>query len=126
MKLFSLLFLIFTSLSFSAQSTHVFFINFEKEFNDFDYTFFKNVHAPALIDTINKYDKVILILTEAEITHIATTGEDAVELMKKALSKASKRVVLKWPLRASPMEGICDASHQILGKSTRYDVFMVS
>ncbi len=49
---------------------------------------------------------------------------DAFELMQAALAAASKRVVLKWPLRAEPMPGLRPASHQITGKSTRYDVFM--
>tara|TARA_B110000438_G_C15651202_1_gene579627 strand:- start:270 stop:743 length:474 start_codon:yes stop_codon:yes gene_type:complete len=53
------------------------------------------------------------------------TDEDSVELMMEALTTASKRVVLKWPLRAVPMEGIRCASHQIVGKTIRYDVFMV-
>ncbi len=55
---------------------------------------------------------------------IVGTDRDAAELMQVALNSASKRVVLKWPLRAAPMAGIPAASHQILGKSTRYDVFM--
>jgi 16S rRNA (guanine1516-N2)-methyltransferase len=59
------------------------------------------------------------------IREIVGTDEDSVELMTAALATASKRVVLKWPLRADPMEGICAASHQIAGKSTRYDVFML-
>lgn len=59
------------------------------------------------------------------IREIVGTDQDSVELMTKALATARKRVVLKWPLRAKPMEGICSASHQIAGKSTRYDVFMV-
>lgn len=58
------------------------------------------------------------------IREIVGTDKDSVELMTEALATASKRVVLKWPLRAEPMEGICSASHQITGKSTRYDVFM--
>lgn len=59
------------------------------------------------------------------IREIIGADEDSAELMKVALATASKRVVLKWPLRAEPMEGICLASHQIVGKSARYDVFMV-
>ena len=60
------------------------------------------------------------------IRKIVGTDEDAVELMKVALSVARKRVVLKWPLRAEPMAGIKPFSHQITGKSTRYDVFMTN
>ena len=49
---------------------------------------------------------------------------DSLELMRAALKAATNRVVLKWPLRADPMAGLCPASHQICGKTTRYDVFM--
>jgi 16S rRNA (guanine1516-N2)-methyltransferase len=59
------------------------------------------------------------------IRAIVGTDEDCVELMEIALATARKRVVLKWPQRADPMEGIGPPSHQITGKSTRYDVFMV-
>lgn len=50
---------------------------------------------------------------------------DALELMQAALGGARKRVVLKWPLRAAPLEGLRAASHRIVGKTTRYDVFVV-
>ena len=49
---------------------------------------------------------------------------DAFELMQAALASATKRVVLKWPMRAEAMPGLRPPSHQITGKSTRYDVFM--
>ncbi len=58
------------------------------------------------------------------IRQIVGADEDSVELMKVALATASNRVVLKWPQRAEPMEGIKAPSHQITGKSTRYDVFI--
>ncbi len=58
------------------------------------------------------------------IREIVGTDEDSDELMKVALATASKRVVLKWPRRGDPMQGIRPPSHQITGKSTRYDVFM--
>lgn len=58
------------------------------------------------------------------IREIVGTDQDAVELMRVALETASNRVVLKWPQKADPMEGIRAPSHQIMGKSTRYDVFM--
>lgn len=70
--------------------------------------------------------KTTLVKNEMRlIREIVGTDEDSIELMKVALATASRRVVLKLPLRADPMEGICRASHQIAGKSTRYDVFMV-
>ncbi len=59
-----------------------------------------------------------------QIREIVGTDPDAERLMQVALEHASGRVVLKWPLRAAPMAGIRKPSHQILGKSTRYDVFV--
>jgi len=59
------------------------------------------------------------------IREIVGEDPDAVDLMKVALKTAQKRVVLKWPMRADPMPDIPPCSHQITGKSTRYDVFMV-
>lgn len=49
---------------------------------------------------------------------------DSLELMQAALASARKRVVLKWPLRADPLPGLPKPSHQFLGKTTRYDVFL--
>lgn len=60
------------------------------------------------------------------IRDIVGTDEDSVELMKVALESATKRVVLKWPQKADFMPDIRRPSHQIKGKSTRYDVFMMS
>ena len=59
-----------------------------------------------------------------QIREIVGTDPDAERLMQVALEVAQNRVVLKWPLRAEPMAGIRKPSHQILGKSTRYDVFV--
>jgi len=59
------------------------------------------------------------------IREIVGSDEDSVELMKVAMNTASNRVVLKWPRRADPMEGIGLSSHQITGKSISYNVFMV-
>ncbi|WP_085905392.1 class I SAM-dependent methyltransferase [Kiloniella majae] len=50
---------------------------------------------------------------------------DAEELVKVALEVAKKRVVLKWPAKGDPLPNIRKPSHQLMGKSTRYDVFMV-
>ncbi|KLN59119.1 16S rRNA methyltransferase [Kiloniella spongiae] len=49
---------------------------------------------------------------------------DAEGLMKVALEMAKKRVVLKWPAKGDPLPNIRKPSHQLMGKSTRYDVFM--
>lgn len=70
--------------------------------------------------------KTALVKNEMRMLRkIVGSDEDSVDLMKVALAVARERVVLKWPRRAAPMEGIAPSSHQILGKSTRYDVFMV-
>jgi 16S rRNA (guanine1516-N2)-methyltransferase len=58
------------------------------------------------------------------IREIVGTDPDAAYLMQVALQAAQNRVVLKWPLRAEPMPTLPKPSHQILGKSTRYDVFV--
>jgi 16S rRNA (guanine1516-N2)-methyltransferase len=60
------------------------------------------------------------------IREIVGEDKDAVELMQVALNCARNRVVLKWPQKADPMLGIGKPSHQITGKSTRYDVFMIT
>ena len=66
-------------------------------------------------------------LVKAEMRQIrALVGvdDDQAKLLQTALAHASKRVVLKWPAKAAAMAGIRAPSHQIIGKSTRYDVFM--
>ncbi|MEP2139233.1 MAG: class I SAM-dependent methyltransferase, partial [Erythrobacter sp.] len=60
-----------------------------------------------------------------QVRDIVGTDEDAAELVQVALQTAGSRVVLKWPVKADPIEGIVKFSHQILGKTTRYDVWMV-
>ena len=60
-----------------------------------------------------------------QLREIVGVDEDQYDLMKVALATASKRVVLKWPAKAAPMAGLLPCSHQVIGKSTRYDVFMV-
>ena len=61
-----------------------------------------------------------------QIRAIVGIDDDQTRLMQTALAYASRRVVLKWPAKAAPMAGIPPASHQIIGKSVRYDVFMQS
>ena len=61
-----------------------------------------------------------------QIRAIVGVADDQNRLMQTALTHALRRVVLKWPAKAAPMTGIPPASHQIVGKSVRYDVFMQS
>lgn len=58
------------------------------------------------------------------VREIVGDDTDYPALIKVALKMASNRVVLKLPRYADSVECIKEASHQILGKSTRYDVFM--
>ena len=60
------------------------------------------------------------------IRDIVGYDEDQQLLIETALAMATKRVVLKWPAKAAPLTGLRPASHQIIGKSIRYDVFMTS
>jgi 16S rRNA (guanine1516-N2)-methyltransferase len=59
-----------------------------------------------------------------QVRDIVGTDDDAADLVNLALSHATNRVVLKWPAKADPIAGVKACSHQIRGKSTRYDVFM--
>lgn len=59
-----------------------------------------------------------------QVREIVGTDEDAADLLRVALDHARKRVVLKWPAKGDPIHGIRPCSHQIIGKSTRYDVWM--
>lgn len=59
-----------------------------------------------------------------QVRAIVGTDPDVEKLMLVALECAQNRVVLKWPRRADPIAGLRKPSHQILGKSTRYDVFV--
>ncbi len=80
----------------------------------------------VLVDTMHPPRKnSALVKKEMRlIREIVGTDQDSVELMQVALATARNRVVLKWPQKADPMQGIPMPSHQITGKSTRYDVFM--
>ena len=60
------------------------------------------------------------------IRDIVGIDEDQRLLVETALTMATKRVVIKWPAKAEALAGLQPASHQIIGKSIRYDVFMTS
>lgn len=61
-----------------------------------------------------------------QVREIVGTDDDAADLVQLALEHARKRVVLKWPAKADPIKGIKRCTHQIRGKTTRYDVFMIA
>jgi 16S rRNA (guanine1516-N2)-methyltransferase len=60
-----------------------------------------------------------------QLRELVGDDPDALELVQAALASATDRVVLKWPIHAPPLEGLRSPSHSIVGKSTRYDVFVV-
>lgn len=59
-----------------------------------------------------------------QVRDIVGTDDDAADLVRLAIKHARNRVVLKWPAKADPIAGIEPCTHQIRGKTTRYDVFM--
>lgn len=80
----------------------------------------------VLIDPMHPpRDKSALVKNEMrQLRDLVGTDPDCAELMRVALEVASKRVVLKWPRRAKGITDLPKPSHQIIGKSTRFDVFM--
>lgn len=80
----------------------------------------------VLIDPMHPpRDKTALVKKEMRlIRDIVGTDPDSLQLMQVALEAARNRVVLKWPSRAEPMPGLRSPSHQIVGASTRFDVFV--
>ena len=60
------------------------------------------------------------------VREIVGSDSDYIELLKVALNCAKNRVVLKQPRYADQIEEIRKCSHQILGKTIRYDVFMTN
>lgn len=79
-----------------------------------------------LIDPMHppRKNSALVKLELRQVREIVGQDDDAAELVKCAFQHATKRVVLKWPIKADPMAGIKPFSHQIVGKTTRYDVFM--
>ena len=76
------------------------------------------MHPPRTNTAIVKQEMRLL-------RELVGTDPDALELMRAALAADCKRVVLKWQLRAKPLEGLRTPSHSITGKTVRYDVFMI-
>lgn len=79
-----------------------------------------------LIDPMHppRKNSALVRLDLRQVRDIVGTDDDAADLVKLALIHARSRVVLKWPAKADPIAGIRPCTHQIRGKTTRYDVFM--
>ena len=79
-----------------------------------------------MIDTMYKdRKKTALVKNNMRLVReIVGPDSDYVELLKVALNSAKNRVVLKQPRYAEPIKEIRKCSHQILGRTIRYDVYM--
>ena len=81
-----------------------------------------------LIDTMYKdRKKSALVKNDMRLVReIVGSDSDCTELIEVALKFALNRVVIKQPRYAEPLKEIKECSHQILGKTIRYDVHMVA
>ncbi len=81
-----------------------------------------------MIDTMYKERKKTALVKNNMrlVREIVGPDTDYIELLEVALNCAKNRVVLKQPRYADPIEDIRKCSHQILGKTIRYDVFMTN
>ena len=81
-----------------------------------------------LIDTMYKdRKKSALVKNDMRLVReIVGTDSDYTELIEVALKFALNRVVIKEPRYAEPLKEIKACSHQILGKTIRYDVHMIA
>ncbi len=81
-----------------------------------------------LIDTMYKNrKKSALVKNDMRLVReIVGPDSDYTELIEVALKFARNRVVIKQPRYAEPLRDIKQFSHQILGKTIRYDIHMVT
>ena len=81
-----------------------------------------------MIDTMYKdRKKTALVKNNMRLVReIVGPDSDYIELLKVALNCSKNRVVLKQPRYAEPIKEIRKCSHQILGKTIRYDIFMTN
>ena len=79
-----------------------------------------------LIDTMYKERKKTALVKNNMrlVREVVGSDPDYVDLINVALNYATKRVVIKQPRYAEPLEDIKACSHQILGKTIRYDVYV--
>ena len=79
-----------------------------------------------LIDTMYKDRKKSALVKNNMrlVREVVGSDLDYIDLINVALNCASKRVVIKQPRYAEPLKDIKACSHQILGKTIRYDVYI--
>ena len=75
------------------------------------------MHPPRRNSALVKQDMRLL-------SGLVGADPDAPDLMRVALACALERVVLKWPARAAPLMESPKPSHQVSGKTIRYEVFL--
>ena len=75
------------------------------------------MHPPRRNSALVKKDMRLL-------SRMVGADSDAQDLMRVALASAVERVVLKWPARAAPLMESPKPSHQVSGKTIRYEVFL--
>jgi 16S rRNA (guanine1516-N2)-methyltransferase len=80
----------------------------------------------VLIDTMYKDRKKSALVKNNMrlVREVVGSDPDYIDLINVALNCASKRVVIKQPRYAEPLKDIKACSHQILGKTIRYDVYI--
>ncbi len=81
-----------------------------------------------MIDTMYKERKKTALVKNKMrlVREIVGPDTDYIELLEVALNCAKNRVVLKQPRYAEPIKDIKKCSHQIIGKTIRYDIFMTN
>ena len=81
-----------------------------------------------MIDTMYKERKKTALVKNNMrlVREIVGPDTDYIELLEVALNCSKNRVVLKQPRYAEPIKEIRKCSHQILGKTIRYDIFMTN
>ena len=81
-----------------------------------------------MIDTMYKERKKTALVKNNMrlVREIVGPDTDYIELLEVALNSAKNRVVLKQPRYAEPIKDIKKCSHQIIGKTIRYDIFMTN
>jgi len=80
----------------------------------------------VLIDTMYKDRKKSALVKNNMrlVREVVGSDPDYIDLINVALNCASKRVVIKQPRYAEPLKDIKTCSHQILGKTIRFDVYV--
>ncbi len=81
-----------------------------------------------MIDTMYKERKKTALVKNNMrlVREIVGPDTDYIELLEVALNCAKNRVVFKQPRYAEPIKDIKKCSHQIIGKTIRYDIFMTN